>query len=263
MLAIGEALRQNAGMMKRPFLAALLCLLPLAATEIEESDLGTDEQRAYQPTEFFGDLSDGMPSFGTGGRWDSDYVPQGMVFHMSRTREGHAFPAEQRGGILRHFLKNGDVGCLAKHFARDKKELSAAPYLCRPAAPASDRCVLWRMKVQAPCAGTYRFLGVADGALAVSVKNGVPVLRAGSLLQQPPVVTGECFSVKMGEVFHVDVLVADGDTPQHGHALLIQEIREGALQKPVLFLLRETAMPDSSFLPMEAESDAEVWRVIP
>lgn len=241
----------------------LLCLLPLTATEVEESDLGTDEQQAYQPTEFFGDLSDGMPSFGTGGRWDSDYVPQGMVFHMSRTREGRALPAEQRGDILRRFLKNGDVGRLTKHFARDEKELSAAPYLCRPAAPASDRCVLWRMKVQAPCTGTYRFLGVADGALAVSVKNGVPVLRAGSLLQQQPVVTGECFSVKMGEVFHVDVLVADGDMPQHGHALLIQEIREGALQKPVLFLLRETAMPDTSFLPMEAESDAEVWRVIP
>lgn len=243
--------------------AALLCLLPLAATEVEESDFGTNERREYQPTEFFGDLSDGMPCFGTGGRWDSYCVPQGVVFHMSRTREGDALPAEQRGGILRRFLKNGDVGRLTKHFARDEKELSAAPYLCRPAAPATDRCVLWRMKVQAPCAGTYRFLGVADGALAVSVKNGVPVLRAGSLLQQPPVVAGECFSVKMGEVFPLDVLVADGDTPLHGYALLIQEIREGAPQKPVLFLLRETAMPDTSFLPMEAESDAEVWRVIP
>lgn len=244
-------------------LAALLCLLPLAATEVAESDLGTDEQQEYQPTEFFGDLSDGMPSFGTGGRWDSAYVPQGMVFHMSRTREGRTLPAEQRGDILRRFLMNGDVDRLTKYFARDEEELSAAPCLCRPAAPVSDRCVFWRMKVQAPCAGTYRFLGVANGALAVLVRDGVTVLRAGALLQQPPVVTGECFTVKMGEVFHVNVLVADGDTPQHGQALLIQELREGAPQKPALFLLREAPMPDTSFLPMEAESDAEVWRVIP
>lgn len=250
--------------------AALLCLLPLASpAEVGEIEfLPQEEPRggfSLEGPEALSDWSTTEPCFSTGIPQGCYCVPQGVVFHMRLSREGDILSAARRTPLLLRFLENGDFFRLSRHFCREEKEISAEPFLCRSAAPAADRCVLWRMKVRAPRAGTYRFIGVSDGALAALIRGGVTVLRAGSLLQQPTVATGQSFTVKTGEVMQLDVLVADGDTPQHGTALLLQSIREGVPQKPVLFRLWYTDAPDTSFLPMEVDTDSEpeIWQVIP
>lgn len=206
------------------------------------------------------DSADAIPPVAFGSRERSESALIGIFYDLKQDQRGETKRVNYFDVVAEFLNSDWDEGVL-NDFYRVSRPLFATsvfiPYIKAEAAPTAfgaektvdpgQWLIHYKGQVVAPRAGTFRFVGMADDLLAVAVDEST-VLVAGLFrlrfpkkwypsttdpdLKAPcgPMVGGDWFTVKAGEIVDLDILI--GERPGGGFGAWLEIEEKGIYYQP-------------------------------
>jgi hypothetical protein len=190
--------------------------------------------------------------FGTDDRENAGLIGIFYDLKQTQTRENKRANFTE---IVAKFIDSGWDEFVLRDFYRVSRALHTTqifiPYMDARAAPEafgvaqtvkpSHWLIHYKGQVQAPRSGRFRFVGLADDMLAVAVNGETSLVASHHNVKVPtrwrssvptdtkgpcgPLIYGDWFSVKQGEIFDLDIVI--GEIPGGGFGAWLQIQEEG------------------------------------
>ncbi len=233
-----------------------------------------------------------LASFGSAEQTKGGLI--GMFYDLKQNQKGEPI-GNARGNyttIVGNFIDSGWDEYLLKDFYRVTRPLYATevfiPYMDAAKAPEAfgvakvvkprQWMVHYKGQVRAKVAGRYRFMGLADDVMAAAV-NGKTVLvgchrniklktswtppESDNYVAGPcgPVIFGDWFTVKEGEVFDLDVIV--GEIPGSGFGAWMMFQKDGEQYEEPNDRKKHTKFPVFQLVNRELNPERYKWGKTP